>query len=109
MAESDLMHDIKDQNKHSAKVSPVSCFLKKKCFHIIISFYVHYTTYICTSSVAVQLYIRKYSANIAIGSRESDRAASRVCAAVAMSWRHSGVTNFLAALQNQSRRKPHEI
>ena len=49
VAESNSMHDIKDQNKRSAKVSPVSC-LKKKCFHIIISFYVH-TTYIYTLSV----------------------------------------------------------
>ena len=61
MAQSNSMHDIKHQNKRSAKVSPVSCFLKN-------SFYIH-TTSICTSSVDVQLYIRKYLANIAIGSR----------------------------------------
>ena len=74
VAESNSMHDIKDQNKPSAKVSPVSC-LKKKMFSynnlFLCSYYIH--IYIVST-----LYIRKYSANIAIGSRESDRAASRV-------------------------------
>ena len=51
-------HDFSNQNK----VSPVLFFLMKKSgLHIIFSFYVPTSpTYICTSSVDVQLYIRKY-------------------------------------------------
>ena len=73
-------------------------FYEKSGLHIIISFNVPTSpTYICTSSVDVQLYIRKYSPfgkhrKRLLYVRESDRAAN---------WRHSGVTYFLATLSHE--------
>ena len=83
-------------------VSPVLVFLWRKWFaynNLVLCTY--NSTYICTSSVDVQLCIRKYSPlgkhrERLLYVRESDPATN---------WRHSGVTYFLATLSRTLRTK----